>query len=479
MKAPEFSSDTRWLNTDKPLSLAALRGHVVLLDFWTYCCINCLHTLPRLAELERAYAGQPVLVIGVHSGKFDQEHNDERVREAIAKYDVRHPVAMDDDFTIWNAYSVHSWPTLILVDPSGKIADTFSGEPEPGQLEKIVGRMLDDARKAGTLAKAPAFAPKAPVISTDFLRFPGKVLALDGRLFIADTGHHRVLIADKNGKVSAAFGTGQTGFKDGPAAEAQFNEPQGLALNGNVLYVADRSNHAIRALDLSKEKVTTIAGAGKKGSWSSGGGAARETDLRSPWDLSLREGGLDIAMAGSHQIWRLSFTDGKIAPLAGSGAENIIDGSFSRSAFAQPSGLWFDGDYLFVADSETSAVRILDPKEERVGTLVGTGLFDFGMKDGTGRAAQLQHPIGIAGKGDLVYVADSFNNAIRIIDLAKDALVTTLKIGGVGPLKEPQGLSVDGDTLYVADTNNHRIVAVNLKTNEAKLVALKMETRPR
>jgi len=239
-----------------------------------------------------------------------------------------------------------------------------------------------------------------------------------------------------------------------------------MALVGGALYVADRNNHAIRAVDLAAHTVTTIAGTGRKGTGRAVGGPALQTDLRSPWDLQWRDGGLDIAMAGSHQVWRLDLAKGELRVLAGSGHEQIIDGAAGDAAFAQPSGLWLTGDRLYVADSESSAVREIDLAKGRVETLVGTGLFDFGFVDGVGKQAKLQHPIGIAGRDGLLYVADSFNNAIRTIDRASKT-VTTLPLPGAGPLDEPSGLSVDGDMLYIADTNHHRLVAIDLRTGAA------------
>jgi thiol-disulfide isomerase/thioredoxin/sugar lactone lactonase YvrE len=444
-----------------------LRGRVVLLDFWTYCCINCLHALPRLAALEDEYAGRPVTVIGVHSGKFDEEHNEAKVREAIARYGVHHAVAMDDNFAIWNAWGVRAWPTLVFVDAQGRVARVLSGEPEPGQLEKVVDELLATGRRDGALSDAPGpVVHLTRVAAGGALRFPGKILAADGRLFIADSGHCQVLIAGRDGRVEATIGGGEPGFIDGDYKKAQFREPQGLALLGRTLYVADRNNHAIRAIDLAARTVVTVAGTGRKGEGRSLGGAAREVDLRSPWDLFARDGGLDVAMAGSQQIWRYEPAPGTIRPLAGSGHEQILDGALDDAAFAQPSGLWESGTRVYVADSEVSGVREIDLAKGAVTTLVGTGLFDFGFRDGVGKQAKMQHPLGIVGRDGALYVADTFNNAIRTIDLATKA-VGTLTLAGAGALDEPSGLALDGDTLYIADTNHHRIVAANVRDGSA------------
>jgi thiol-disulfide isomerase/thioredoxin len=472
MNAPEFPADTHWLNTEAPLTIAELKGRVVVMDFWTYCCINCLHALPVLQRVEEHFADQPVTVIGVHSGKFDQEHNDQKVREAIRKYDVKHPVAQDDDFTIWNNWAVRAWPTLIFVDTTGKIAKITSGEPDFDFLKETIEELVAEGRKAGTLVEGAGPKLMAEEKHLGYLNYPGKVLAAGGKLFVADSGHHRILIAGLGGKVESVIGGAEPGLQDGDFQTARFQEPQGMALDGDTLYVADRNNHAIRAVDLNAKTVTTIAGTGHKGSSRVKGGMALATDLRSPWDISLRSGGLDIAMAGSHQIWRLDLQKKELAVLAGSGHEHIIDGYLNASAFAQPSGLYLRGEKIYVADSETSAIREIDLASGRVDTLVGTGLFDFGRKDGHGKSAKLQHPLGVTGAGDKLYIADSFNNALRVLDLADDDLVSTLAITGVGDLNEPSGLSLSESTLYVADTNNHRLIAVDIATGEAKLVPL-------
>src|SRR5215471_1254243 len=128
VNAPDFPEGLEWLNTDHPISLRDLKGQVVLLDFWTYCCINCMHVFPDLHALEEKYKDQPVVVIGVHSGKFDQEKDVDHIRQAILRHNINHPVAVDSQFKIWNSYGVQSWPTLILIDLEGNAVAGWSGE---------------------------------------------------------------------------------------------------------------------------------------------------------------------------------------------------------------------------------------------------------------------------------------------------------------------------------------------------------------
>ncbi len=160
------------------------------------------------------------------------------------------------------------------------------------------------------------------------------------------------------------IGSGEEGFVDGEYDKAQFNRPQGMCLDGDTLYVADTENHAIRAVDLKEAQVTTIAGIGTQARSMSAPGAsgpAKTTPLVSPWDVIQLPGdkSLYIAMAGPHQIWKLDPSRETISVFAGSGVENITDGTAVSANFAQPSGLATDGENLFVADSEVSGVRVI------------------------------------------------------------------------------------------------------------------------
>ena len=479
-KAPELNGGIAWLNTGKPLTLKELKGKVVLLDFWTLGCINCIHIMPDIAKLEKKYANE-LVVIGVHSAKYDNEKNSESIRKAILRYDLRHPVVNDAEMKIWNAYDTHAWPTLVLIDTEGNLLGQTSGEGKYDLLDKVIGKIVAEAKKNKTLNETPLRfdtakfrdKPDSP------LYFPGKVLAdaKTDRLFIADSTNHRIVMTDLKGNKVSIAGTGTPGRTDGDFAAAQFDDPQGMALNGDVLYVADRKNHLLRALDLKTKKVTTIAGTGEQDRDRGEGGPALERGLNSPWDLLLDGDRLFIAMAGHHQIWTLDLKSKKLDIFAGDGRENIRDGPHEIARFGQPSGLTSDGKYLYVADPEVSAIRRV-PMDGmgRVETLVGTGLFDFGDEDGVGKEAKIQHATGVVYLDGKIYVDDTYNSKLKIIDL-KDKSVTTL-IGPVKddkspPFNEPGGISHANGNLYIADTNAHRIRVVNLKTKEVSTLALK------
>jgi len=484
VRAPEFPSVDAWLNTDEPLSLEALRGQVVLVDFWTYCCINCMHVLPDLRYLEEKYRDKPFVVIGVHSGKFSEEKDPENIRQAILRHNIRHPVAVDSDYEIWNAYGVRAWPTLVLIDPEGKIVEQLSGEGHRERLDRAIDRLLKEHRKKGTPKPPMRFNLERQGFRTGALELPGQVLAdaVAGRLFISDTNHHRVLVTGLDGGIQCAIGCGEVGLEDGAFDKARLHQPQGLALSadGRTLYIADTENHAVRAAHLDRGVVETIAGAGTQ-SWDrDADGPARSTALSSPWDLARVGDQLYIAMAGTHQIWVLDLVKGRVSVFAGSGREAGIDGPNRRAAFAQPSGLATDGRVLYVADPEVSTIRSvgLEPPFATRTVAGSGGLFDFGKADGTAAHARFQHPLGVALWDDRrLFVADTFNHVIRLIDLSSGDVATFLGTGQPGPgtpdrigFYEPGGLSVAGDTLYVADTNNHRVVAIDLASKRFRVV---------
>jgi thiol-disulfide isomerase/thioredoxin/DNA-binding beta-propeller fold protein YncE len=482
IRAPELTGDRGWLNTDKPLSLSALKGKVVLLDFWTYGCINCMHIIPDLKRLEKKY-GNELVVIGVHSAKFENEKDTENIRRIILRYEIEHPVVNDADFKIWNAYAVNAWPTRYLIDPAGYVIGKLSGEGGYEALDKAIGDSIAEFRKRGELNEAPLklVLEKAKVGDLP-LAFPGKVLAdeKNDRLFIADSDHNRIVVARLDGTLVDVIGTGAHGMVGGPFAEASFFRPQGMALDGDKLYVADTENHLIRRIDLKAQKVETIAGTGVQSREYGESGPALKVALSSPWDLQLVGHTLYIAMAGPHQIWKLDLDKQEISTFAGSGREGRHDGSLGESAFAQPSGLASDGQTLYVSDAEANIIRAINLSgNEKVRTLVGGDLFDFGDKDGSGDSVRLQHPLGLARWNDKLLIADTYNHRIKLLDPAARTVKAFAGVGKPGQqdgatpsFYEPGGISVAKDKLYVADTNNHAVRVLDLKTKETKTLVI-------
>ncbi len=481
VRAPEFSGDKGWLNTEKPLSIAGLKGKVVLLDFWTYGCINCIHIIPDLKKLEVKYPNN-LVVIGVHSAKFDNEKDTDNIRQIVLRYGIEHPIVNDADFKIWEAYAIRAWPGLVVIDPNGYVIETLFGEGHLAQLDKTIGETIAEFRKKGGLNEQPLkLALERAKIGDLPLAFPGKVLADEQskRLYISDSNHNRIVVTDLAGKMLDVIGGGAAALTDGDYAKASFNRPQGLAISGENLYVADTENHSIRRVDLKNKRVETIAGTGNLNDFTGSGGVSTKTGLRSPWDLSLVGRTLYIAMAGSHQIWRADLDKNTIEPYAGTRAEARIDGNIKEAAFSQPSGIVSDGVKMWVADSEANIIRQIDFQTETVKTLVGGDLFEFGDKDGEGDDVLLQHPLGVALYGGKVLIADTYNHKIKILDAEKQTVTTFLGTGKSGQTDganasfyEPAGLSIADGKLFVADTNNHAIRVVDLKTKSVSTLKI-------
>ena len=483
MRAPELNGARGWLNTDKPLTLAALRGKVVLLDFWTYGCINCVHIIPDLKRLERKYANQ-LVVIGVHSAKFENERETENLRRIVMRYEIEHPVVNDADMRIWEEYAVSGWPTLVLIDPAGYVVGSVSGEGNYEVLDRVIGQTVEEFRKRGELKEEPLkLALERAKVGSLPLAFPGKVLADSNsdRLFIADSNHNRIVITKLDGTLLEVIGTGARGMKDGAFDSAEFYRPQGMALGGDVLYVADTENHLVRRVNLKSRTVETIAGTGRQALWDVTAGAAREVSLNSPWDLQLVGSRLYIAMAGPHQIWSLDLDKMQVSVYAGSGREARKDGALDEAGFAQPSGITSDGKLLYVADSEANIIRSIDTAQGRVETLAGGDLFVFGDKDGEGDGVRLQHPLGVYAYEGKVFIADTYNHKVKVLEPRTGVVKTLLGTGRPGQvdgarnasLYEPGGLSIARGKLYIADTNNHAVRVFDIASGQTSTLRIK------
>ena len=484
--APELAGALEWFNVPKPLTLGDLRGKVVLLDFWTYGCVNCMHILPDLKRLEQKY-GDALVVIGVHSAKFANERDNDNIRRIIVRYDIDHPVANDAAFRIWRAYGARAWPTQVLIDPEGYVVATASGEGKGEAFDQAIAAVIHVFDEQGMIDRRPLKKSlERERIETATLAFPGKVLAdaASGRLFIADSNHHRVLVADLDGRVRDVIGGPVAGRVDDVFASARFYRPQGLAVDGTSVFVADTENHLIRAADLETRRVTTIAGTGKQAGWGATGGAALETSLNSPWDLAVRGRLLFVAMAGipsdldrrsrprdldcrtrdpaarrastARSTTRRSRSrrDSRSparpcsspTPSRTSSARSrcrrrttcarsragICSSSATRTAretacacstrWAWP---WRRTVALFIADTYNHKIKVLDVRERNVSTFAGTG--QAGRVDGPAKSARFYEPGGLSVAGDWIYVADTNNHAIRRVRLA-DGRVETIDV---------------------------------------------------
>lgn len=462
-----------------------------------------MHVLPDLEALEQMFSVEDgVAVIGVHSAKFENEKDSANILSAVLRYGIHHPVVNDIEAKLWNKLKIVCWPTLVVVGPTGQFLYVMVGEGHRQRLLDFIKVTLNYYKEKGeinydSLPLELAQLPPSP------LRFPGKVcVSKDGRtLVVADTGHHRILVMDKNGVVKHVIGCSERGYKDGSFQEAMFSSPQGVAISDTSVFVADTENHMIRKVDLLSHTVSTIAGTGIHGEDKIGGNCGTEQEISSPWDLVIGDslGGqkdtvLYIAMAGTHQIWAYFLQDstwyknkhctaGTCMRFAGSGLEENKNNSYpDKAGFAQPSGLVLSRalNCLFVADSESSSIRLISLKDGAVKKFAGgdidpKNLFAFGDLDGVGTKAKLQHPLGVGLLQDEgpVLIADSYNHKIKVADVKTKDCRTLIETGKLGTnkgdnwsefeLSEPGGLCVDQKNrlVYIADTNNHRIVVVD------------------
>lgn len=475
VRAPELIGKGGWLNTgDKQYTLADLRGRIVILDFWTFCCINCLHVLDELRELEERHR-DTVVIIGVHSPKFVHEAEHQAVVDAVERYGVEHPVLDDPELATWKQYAVRAWPTLVVIDPEGYVVAQHAGEGHAHAIARLVEELEAEHEAKGTLRRGDGpYVPPEPEPTA--LRFPGKALLLpSGNFLVSDTTRHQLVeLAGDAETVVRRIGSGARGFADGPATAAAFSEPQGLALldDGSVV-VADTVNHALRRLDPATGEVTTLAGTGRQ--WWQGSatsGPAREIALSSPWDVAVFGGKVWIAMAGVHQLWVYDPQSATVAVAAGTTNEGLVDGPAAEAWFAQPSGLAATADRLWLADSETSALRWVDP-DGHVHTAVGTGLFDFGHRDGAAGQALLQHPLGVTALPDgSVAVSDTYNHALRRYDPATGE-VTTLATD----LREPSDAVLAGDDIVVVESARHRLTRLRLPEEAVRVESVAHRTQ--
>jgi thiol-disulfide isomerase/thioredoxin len=436
VRAPELRG-RGWLNTGgAAYSIAELRGRFVLLDFWTYCCVNCLHVLEELRPVEQKYADE-LVVVGVHSPKFVHEADPEALLAAVERYGVHHPVLDDPELVTWQAYTARAWPTLVLVDPEGYVVAQYAGEGHAHAIDRLLGQLVDEHRAKGTLQ--PGDSPYvAPEVEPTELRYPADAVPLgNGHVLVADAGHDRVVELDAEGEVVREWGG--------------FREPDGLRVVGPTAYVADTVHHQLKAIDLDSGDVTLLAGDGTP--WMQGDDTSR---LSSPWAVAWWKERVWIAMAGIHQLWTFDPRTGVVEVAAGTTNEGLLDGPLSEAWFAQTSGLAADGERLWLVDPETSSLRYVEDGE--VCTVVGQGLFDFGFRDGLAEEALFQHPLGVTVLPDgSVAVCDTYNGAVRRYDPAADE-VTTLVSG----LAEPSAAYVGGSELVVVESNAHRLTRVPL-----------------
>ncbi len=476
-----------WLNASRKIKTEDLKNRIILLDFWTYACVNCLHIIPEIKKLEAEF-GDRLTVIGVHSGKFNNEKETVSIKSAILKYDISHLVVNDSDFKIWNSFAVSSWPTIILLDPKGNIVKKYQGEVSDLDIRDSIANLIKKYKYQLSKDKLPIILEKNKAVNY-ILKFPAKIkFARDfsykninktNAIIISNTGKNNIIVASLNGETLLEIGSGIIGFEDGNINNATFNFPQGLLFKDNTLYVADTGNHALRKVDFKTGEVTTLSGNGKRGDIITTQNKAIDTSLASPWDLEFfpDQNTIIIANAGTHQLLKYDTSKQTVRPFAGNGSEDLIDGIYPNNSLAQPSGLSAADGKLYFVDSESSSLRVVGENDE-IKTLVGQGLFNFGNKNGIYTEALMQHPIGLTADDTAVYIVDTHNHIIRKYNLKTGDLSTysgSIRGDGFGikgqiSYNEPEAIISVMDKFYIADTNNNRIVELDANNGSSKLL---------
>ena len=472
--APEFEAGLEWFNTRQAVTLAQCRGKVVLFVFSTYSSIACMHVEADLQYLEEKYP-YDLAVIGIHTAKYPHLADSRSLQQAINRLQVSHPVIKDADGALQQRFGISVWPSIVVIDPEGYILGVIKGEGRRKQLDGLIRQQLLLAEKK-QLRRPAATKKHLHPEPESTLAFPGRVLATRHRLFISDSGHHRVLECTHDGSILRQYGSPSAGFLDGNGDEACFNNPQGMALVNDCLYVADTNNHAIRRIQLRSGDVDTLSGNGSIGALSNQVYADPQVaQLNSPWGLGYFEGSLYIAMAGCHQLWRWQLGMNQLGSFAGTGQEGLADGLPEQSLFAQPTGVAPGPNGLYVSDAESSALRMISLPDGRVTTLVGKGLFDFGDHDGPSMRARLQHPLDLAfdARRNLLWICDCYNDKLKYLQVYNNE-VGSLELQG---LREPGGICVLGDMLWVANTNRHQVWRLDLVHGTSTVVPVREQNQ--
>lgn len=464
--APELPRDLEWVNAREAPRLGQSRGRVVLLNFFSYSNSNSLNALADLRHVENKYY-DGLTVLGIHCPKFGQERTTSNVLKAVNRHYVRHAVANDADFRCWQLFGVRSWPTIVAIDAAGEIAATLPGEGRRNELDQLVAQLLEEAA-ARDIRQYEASQPVSRPEPKLPLRFPARVLATDNSIFVADSGHNRIIECTHEGRILRQFGSGNPGFWDGRGQDAGFSSPQGMTIVKDSLYVADLGNHAVRRIRLLNGEVETIAGTGQPGAV-----IVRDHDdpravpLNAPLDVVANQERLFIANSGNHQVWMLDLGRNRIGAFIGSGAHGFTDGPGETSELGKPTGLATHQQMLYVADADSSSVRAVRFIDNHIKSLIGAGLYEFGDVDGLPDKARLQHPTAIAldPGGSILWVADTYNNKIKALSL-RGGGARTLAL----PYRfhEPTGISVAAKSLWIANSNAHEIVRIDTGSGQIR-----------
>lgn len=480
-------NNSKWLNSSRKIESSDLKNRVILLDFWSYACVNCLNMIPEIKKLETEF-GNRLTVIGVHSGKFNNEKNDESIKKAIIKNDVSHLVVNDSEFKIWNGFKISSWPTFVLIDAKGRVVKKYDGKISAEDLRKDIKKLISKYKYRLNNERLPIVLEKNRVVDY-ILKFPGEIIFAQNFsykninkanvLIIANTGKNKILVTNLNGNILLEIGSGDVGFDDGDFYSASFNSPRGLLFKNNNLYIADTSNHALRKINFTDGKVSTLIGNGKRGEVVKQSDRADKISLSSPFDLAFfpDKNNIVISNSGTNQLLKYNTSSNTVTPFAGNGSKGLINGAYPNNSLAQPSGLSSYGEQLYFVDAESSSLRSIS-KSGVVKTLIGNGLSEFGYKGGKKDEALMQHPVGIIAFDKEIYIADTHNHAIRRYNIKTGELSTysggergdNINGGKRTQYDEPEAITYFADRFYIVDSNNNRIVEIAKNNGGAKIL---------
>lgn len=479
-RPPALPSDTEWVNLSTPVGLDEFVGTVTLVYFWTASCLPCLDVQRDADRLAAEFPGQ-IEVLGIHSGKFPAERSSNVIAAQLARSAISHPVVNDRTLSIWQDWGITAWPTVAVLDATGEIRAGHVGSGAYDALKPAINRLVEDS----TPAERVPLGISVPALPPTILSFP-EGIAVDtmrDRIFIADTNHHRLVITSLDGEVISVIGSGSAGRSDGPAESAEFFSPRGLTVDpeGTTLYVADSGNHLVRTVDLPSGQVVTLVGTGEPGEPIIAPLDGPNVSLHTPWDIALDGDTLYVSVAGVNQIWRISLSEDRIEPIAGTGREGSTNGPALESDLARPAGLALEGGVLYFADADSSSIGRIDLGQpahplDRVAGPTGSS-FEFGDLDALGAAARFQRPLGIAADGSDLWIIDTYNSKIKQVDPHSGSVQEL--VGGKGwrdgpsPLFSfPADVASGGGRLFIADTGNHSVRIVDPRSGSTSTLIL-------
>lgn len=459
--APDFQPGLGWLNAE-PQTVAGQRGRVLALLFWNASSPYCHNLVDDLVRLQARYP-LALSLVGLHQPKFDAEQDPAQVLKAVNRLGIPFPVANDPHWVAWQHYGIQSWPSVALVDTRGRLREVFAGDHQAGAIDAAIAALVAEA---GGAVVPPPPARRTGAETRLPLSFPSGLAVGDNHLYVADTGHHRILECTHSGRVLREFGTGHGDLVDGAVEEAAFRSPRGLCLVREQLYVADSGNHAVRRIRLLDGAVETVVGTGRPGQPREAGGAdIAAVPLNAPWDVTGTLDRIYVAMAGTNQVWEYDLQQAKFRCLAGAGELGIADGAARGALFAHPAALAMVQQTLYVVDSGSSSIRAVQTAQSTVQTLVGQGLYDFGATDGQRRDARLQRPMGLAldPGAPVLWIADTYNGSLRRLRLGGGEMSTHPL---PRPLQQPTALAAGAGSLWIADAGAHEVLRLDLASGQ-------------